>query len=647
MSSPSKRRRTSPTTYVNVGDQENTDQALPKPTTPKRASYQSPTKASLARSNPKVLQEVAKAKDRRESEPNRRLSLRDAVLGNQRILPEEQRQRQQAQDTTMTAAGEMVRYAASDSTGAPSLANSIMDAFKDLPSTQPAPPGEIRPKPTASQQEIAYTPQRNNISLPSFTSPSIVPRLVQSTSKPQQHSQRSTSAELPPTPVQLGDGVRVDRPRGLASSSPGGGGRRRIRLGDGHITSSPLKPKQTAPAPIEPEEDLDDAEAASGIGDDLEEERENPMSDSGLDPGETDDPTVRDKQQQLRSLQEGLKALQEQCDKLKKISSTTSQNKSQALSPDKLDEDLEYLLDSVSKPTKSWFPHVEDHPLFKKNTGTYLTLFSPDNLQLSYQCWQETTKTRNKIVYQTTFAAPEPWPPNILSLTFDVITDQETRETEDIVFANNRYQPPALQKWIERRLSLPIFKTDLATLVTGIGRYFEEDVRRASTIKCLSKKLASTALERPDTDIILRTAQSREDALTLLPYLNTPQHSFASGDALAQKRTRHSLGPTRQLMLTYEISLDWIGQTSTALDICASGFSSDAVQSARKLFREIEAVDGVQAAFEGVWGVLGMGEDVAVGGVGATADAKDQGQRKGKGKRKARRMTEFDSPVKQ
>lgn len=648
MASPPKRRRTSPTTYVNVGDQEDTDQAQPQPTTPKRASYQSPTKASLARSNPKVLQEVAQAKGCRESEPNRRQSLRDVVLGNQRILPEEQHQQAQEQDTTLKGAEESAQDALSTSIDTHSLANSVTDAFNGLPSTQPAVPGDARPTGAAPQQEIAYTPGRNNAPLPSFTSPSIVPRLVQSTSNSQQHSRRSTSAELPPTPAQLVSGIRPDRPRGLASSSPGGSSRRRARLGNGHITSSPLKPKQAAPALIEPE-DLDDAEAASGIGDDdVEEEREDAIAESGLDLGENaDDSTVRGKQQQLRSLHEDLKVLQEQCDKLKKIGSAAFQNKSNPHSPDELDQDLEYLLGCVSRPAASRVSRPEDHPLFKKNTYTYLTLFSPSNFRLTYQCWQKTTKTRNSVVYQTTFAAPRPWPPNTLNLTFDVFTDQQTGDIEDIVFANNRHQPARLQKWIEGRLSHPIFKTDLATIFTGIGRYFEEDARRATIIKHLTEKLASSPPTETEqhggasTQAATTAAvPSRKDALSLLPYLDTPHRSFslaARSDALAQKKTRHSLSSAKQLMLTYDISLDWIGQTSTAIDVCASGFSTDAVQNAREQFRKTGAVHGVEAAFEGVWKVLGMDEDAVVSG----------GPEGAKGKRKVRRMTQFNSPVKQ
>lgn len=410
-----------------------------------------------------------------------------------------------------------------------------------------------------------------------------------------------------------------------------------------------MKPKQAAPALIEPEEDLDDAEAASGIGDDdVEEEREGATAESGLDLGEkTNDPTVRGKQQQLRSLHEDLKVLQEQCDKLKKIGSAAFQNKSNPHSPDELDQDLEYLLGCVSRPATSRVSRLEDHPLFKKNTYTYLTLFSPSDFRLTYQCWQKTTKTRNSVVYQTTFAAPQPWPPNTLNLTFDVFTDQQTGDIEDIVFANNRHQPPPLQKWIEGRLSHPVFKTDLATIFTGIGRYFEEDTRRATIIKHLTEKLASSPPteteqhEGASTQAATTAAvPSRKDALSLLPYLDISQRSFslvARSDALVQKKTRHSLSSAKQLMLTYDISLDWIGQTGTAIDVCASGFSTGAVQNARKMFRKIEVVDGVKAAFEGVWKVLGMDEDAVVGGgpEGAT------------GKRKVRRMTEFNSPVKQ
>lgn len=654
MSSPSKRRRTSPTTYIGVSDQENHEHAQPRPSTPKRASYQSPTKASLARSNPGVLQQVAQAKQRRESEPNRRQSLLDAVLGNKRTQPEDGQEH--VEETRATDTSTAVPLESGQDTQTATLANDIADAFRDAPGPNATLP-DSRPQ-EITRQTPNYSPRRNEI--PTFTSPSIVPRLVKSTSTSQQQARRSTSAELPPTPVQLGSDSQPSRPRGLASSSPGGSGRRRVRIRGGHVTSSPLKPKAPAPAVEEPQEDLDHAEIASGIEDDLEEEVQNQSIEGVEDLEETDDPTIRDKQQQLRSLQMDLKALQEQYDKLQTISKDINQNKSKTHAPTNLDENLTFLLNSLPPPKETWPPRPEDHPLFQKHPQTYLTLFSPGNLRMSYQCWEDTnpstTKTkgqapsRNTFVCQTTFAAPEPWPPSTLNLTFDVITDQDTCEIVKIVFANNKHQPIALQNWINDRLQRPVFKTDLATIMTGVGRYFEEDVKRASIYKYLTEKLTtSTGAEQRK---ITLPVQSRQDALALLSYLNTTQQSFsptnANTNAQTLKRTRHSLGSagTRQMMLTYDITLNWIGQPRTHVDICTSGFSNDATQHARKLFGEIEAVDGVCAAFEGVWEVLGMKDTVNADGVNGSEEVVGGGKGRGKGRKKARRMTEFESPVK-
>lgn len=95
-------------------------------------------------------------------------------------------------------------------------------------------------------------------------------------------------------------------------------------------------------------------------------------------------------------------------------------------------------------------------------------------------------------------------------------------------------------------------------------------------------------------------------------------------------------------MLTYDISLNWLGQTDTAVDVCTSGFSNNAIQQARRLFKEVEPVDGVESAFEAVWSVLGTESGTETADETAAAGA---GKGRGK-KKKARRMTEFDSPVK-
>ena len=82
----------------------------------------------------------------------------------------------------------------------------------------------------------------------------------------------------------------------------------------------------------------------------------------------------------------------------------------------------------------------------------------------------------------------------------------------------------------------------------------------------------------------------------------------------------------------YDIHLNCVGQTRTKVDIVTSGFGIEATKHVRRLFQEVEEIDGVIKAFEAVWSILNV----------QNADAQnDAAKMKGK-KGKARRMTIFD-----
>ena len=526
-----------------------------------------------------------------------------------------------------------------------SLADGITNAFKDV---QPqSPTAAVLSQHSADTQSPKIpTPQRRYY--PPAPSPSIVPRLVSSASRSghQPQTRRSASAELPPTPVQLGKDPAPERPRGLFSSSPGGSSRRRTRLREGHVTSSPLKPRAVAPLPTEDEADLARAEIASGIGDEVEDEDiqytiadEQEDAEGHADTAEatagagdvihqeTIDPVVQEKQKQLEALQQQLRNLKQDLGKIEAFSTSVSRSSTQ-IDGDAFDTGLELILNSNITRTNSWLPRKEDQDLFKEKCSSYLTLFAPNGLRMSYETWEKKIKGSQKFVYQTTFAAPACWPAHTFSLDLETTIDLETNEVEEIVFLKNKHVQPVLSGWIESRLSSRVTDLDLATIAIGAGRYFEENIQRAKVHDYLTKHLASSKDDRmPELDTPVGTAA---EAFALLPYLNTSSQSFSIGEP--QKKTRRSLGSTKQIMLTYDIHLNWIGQTSTKVDIVMSGFDTTATKHASRLFREVEEIDGVIKAFEAVWSILNV----------QNADAQnDAAKMKGK-KGKARRMTIFD-----
>lgn len=509
--------------------------------------------------------------------------------------------------------------------------------------------------------------------MPTITTPSIIPKLVQSTSKAindEQNGNGGVLDDLPPTPVDLGRNM-TGRPRGLVSSSPGGSSRRRVRGQNGTITSSPLK--NHAPPPELSEDVFENMEVASGLGDeaedidqpsgdvpvdaDLQEEMEKTTEDANDHVEEqpqtdSDDPVIRDKQDQLKALQDQLRALQTECSELEKLGTTISKlnNKTSDLSI--LEPSLDLLLSSIDETVDPLNPPLESHPIFVKHPSKFLTLFAPGNLVMSYETWEKKVRGRQKFVYQTTFAAPRPWPPSTLNVTFETTIDLGNDVIELITFTNSNTKPQdkSLEKWITNRLTDPFLSCDLATLVTGVGRYFEQDVQRAKTFKQLVQQYPTPDISAVLPDI--STTDTTSETLSLLPYMHRSQITFSSPTTTTStstnpttpKQTHNSKSTSasreRTIILTYCLPLSWTGSISKPeIDIILSGsvFSADVVQHARKLFREVLLVKGLEDAVGAVWEVLGMDEMAEKGE--KEMEGVVSGIEKGKGK--ARRMTEF------
>lgn len=620
MSESNKRRRTSPDTYVEVGNQENVPMGSDRPVTPKRTSYQSPTKAFLARSNSTALKLLDQAKSRRESEPNRRQSLRDAVLGN--------KSNQQALHTPgqQTQTGETN----TESQRRDDVTSWIENSFRDIPPADPAP--------------LIPTPKRPYYPPP--PSSAIIPRLVKDhTTASTERARRSTSVELPPTPVQLGKETAPERPRGLLSS-PGGSGRKRVRVRNENVHSSPLKARDLPPMHAEEVEEHE--EIASGIGDEVEDSPTNSgniVHDDSIDevvndvePEEeltpktsleqaedNEDPVIQEKLLKLKAFQEQLQALKTKCSKLEALSKSFSESDMQDST--QRSQAAELLLAGYEDAHDSLVPRSEDQQIFKQNAEKYLTIFAPHGLRMSYETWEQTTKGSQKFVYQTTFAAPACWPRSTLLATFDVVVDLETERIEAVKYMPDSSISRPLAEWIAEKTADPLTRRDMATISAGVSAYFCEATKRAKVFRYLEDARDATDPSKIQPDLHAPVTDSVE-ASSLRQYI--AESSFAYQLSNGQNtRTRRSLGSAKQIMLTYDISLDWIGTATARVDLTGSGFTESTMNSARKLFREKLDVDGVVLAFYAIKSILGSDGD-SIKGKAATA------KRKGK---ETRRMT--------
>lgn len=581
----------------------------------------SPTKASLARSNPHILETSAVAKKNRELEPNRRQSLRDAVLGNRSVpLTDEQRARQESETLT---ADETI------SLKTPST-NPVKDTNVNAAEKENAEPYTPRHRDierSAQQSRETTTPQRTARSA-KFASPKIVPQLVES---PRRSSRRSASAEmeLPPTPVQLGTDRIPDRPRGLSSSSPGGRDKHRSRIRGGNLQTSPLKPRMMAAIESGDEADLpDDVEVASGLPDeehngvsleegdfynsnveaaDVDVERDVAASDLRPTTDEVQiatDPDMIERNDRIKSLQAELLALQVESKKMQGLGARL--NKNPKVDLDTLEDDFQLVLQNIDHNELTSMLATDQDPLFQKNASSYLTVFTDPSLKMSYDTWDRTVGERQKFVYQTTFTASSPWPPGTLTVTLDTWVDWDTDVVEDVI-SHNETKQAELSKWFRSRREDVVLKCDAATLLSGTSNFFRASIERARVWKALIEPQTDSTSSEPDLNKAMtkHSVTSREEATTLLPYLFQTQQGFASSTA-GQKQTRRSLGSAKQLMLTYDIDLDWLGRPEIKTDILLTGYNQETVDAAKQLYIQVQKISGVVKALNDVKDILGL-----------------------------------------
>ena len=248
---PSKRRKLSPTTAVAVDASNTAARPISKdgrPTTPSRASFMSPTKASLARFNPSLMPRPRSAgRDaRRELAQNASESLSPQRLNALPLRP-----------TTPTSAksrlsASLVRQlSASPTRKIQSIGGNLSAPARRRSRT----PGQVSRSSILAQPDIqaqtALNPvlnqlQVNDNGLQSLSSAQASlgrdSRQVSGDDIPDSLSRvaemETEEPELPPTPEQLGLEARPEPPKGLLSSSP----TRRVTRRKAAMKRSPLKP---------------------------------------------------------------------------------------------------------------------------------------------------------------------------------------------------------------------------------------------------------------------------------------------------------------------------------------------------------------------------------------------------------------------
>ncbi|GKZ39791.1 hypothetical protein AbraIFM66950_001221 [Aspergillus brasiliensis] len=455
--------------------------------TVQRMSYQAPTRASLARSHPTLLEtENNKSPAKSMQKPNQ---ARTRALGL--------RDRKALRPSLTSTASPLGSLKGSKQSPASSLSgrrSSGLAAFAAPPrrvSTRITASDLVFRSPSASQQSTEKLPPPTDTPENQLASEldSATGDIDVNEALPQPSFQDILDEpDLPPTPTQLGLERAPGRPKGLLSSSPssqpGKWGRRRNT--DGR-EQSPSKLRK-----------VDYGEAGES-------------AESGLLLDQTSLPEeILTKRKLKNKLASELQQLKKEISKLETWSKDLAQD-------DASDErDLTGLITllaaenppqstptapgetSISSLISSLLPFATKGPpkatpkappvnpfALGENAQTeaYLTALAP--LQLTAYSETVPNSTPDLVLERHTlkFSAPSPFPSNRYKVSITCDVNPETQTVVSISASQEKGEyartPEDLRRWIDTRLANPLLKLDVTGLCWGINRYWEAMVSRA------------------------------------------------------------------------------------------------------------------------------------------------------------------------
>lgn len=578
------------------------------PSTPSRASYQSPTKASLSRSHPTIL---ADSPGRRGSEGRGKGLLQEVLLGkanttnsgNRPPLPIPQTPQQHNDDDSDAAAG------SPSPAPAESLSKAVTRAFVNHPAAPQLPraPLRVRQPSTRNQDEGVVKPGQHIVSEPTSRFAAALPWHHDFPYEPIS----SAEPELPPTPTQLGLSPKPDRPRGLAaSSSPNSRGSRRSKPRTGRVEiSSPLKSKEKMPvadtegvyreqtgqegAEEAPESDIEQTEDVSPA------QRTAEHSTSAPDlPGDT---------AAKHRIRASLKT------QFARLQAETAQLES-ALSGGEEAKPLDvHLLALLSTPNISCDPvspsgdaspssmSLKDPVALDINPLAFLRAFAPGDLCLSTTTKTSSLRGKPHQAHILNISAPPPWPPHVFNATFRVGCDVEAKRVISITGANirPRHGPGIreLRHWMEGRLKNPLHKFDAGTLIWGLGLWWEAAVARAHFFRHVDITKSSPA---PSVDGLYKHNQPTKatDILSLLPYLGKSFVELIPAEPYSNRASTNEARKYRQprLLLKWDLELDWAGEVHAEIGVAGAKVSAQGQEGVKKAFTELMRRNGLDVA---------------------------------------------------
>ncbi len=590
--------------------------------TASRASYQSPTKASLSRSHPTIL---ARSPRRRSSEGRGRGLRQEILLGKANTAgaanppPKDTPQTPQSNNDG-NGTGDVDHTAQSLLPSTESFSGAVARTLADPAQAIHPQPSPLRPRQPSPRNRDANQTKRGQLTT----------RTIAAISQGRDFLNRhdaTAEPDLPPTPTQLGLSPKPDRPRGLAaSSSPSSRGSQRNRLRDVQVgTSSPLKSKEKVLAARI--EEVSRHEAETGIAE------EAPESD--LEPPVSEPQPQRDAKVSRNDLEvpEDIATKRRLRDDLKtqvaRLQAETAQLESVLNggedADDEVDMDLLALLSTPNMSCDPKFSETSTRPssvAFKDpialdiNPLAFLRAFAPGDLRLTTTT-KSPTYHRGKFhqVHILNISAPPPWPPHVFNAVFRVTCDVATKSIVSITGANIRPRHGAgikeLRHWMEARLKNPLHKFDAGTLVWGLGMWWKEAVARAKFFHHVNITKATETTEAQNlyrANEIVKAA----DVQGLIPFIGKAFIELIPAEPYSNRASTNEARKYRQtrLLLKWDLELDWAGEAHTEIDVAGTKISVQAQEGAKQVFAKLMKRNGLDEAVRQI-------VDVCRGGIGA------------------------------
>ena len=434
----------------------------------------------------------------------------------------------------------------------------------------------------------------------------------------------SDEPDLPPTPVQLGLNAKPDRPRGLASSSPGrssGSSRQRTRVNESRHTSSPSKLRGQA---AQLRNSTPEVATTTVTATAAEAPDEAPESDIEA-PIEDDQSSVPAEILQKRSLRDSLSAqlarLQSDLASLEDILADSENNNT--LLGD-TDPSLLALL-TTTNPSCAEVASEHDEigcpsPTVPKPTALgskplpCLTLFAPGNLQLHSTTSTSVVDGRPHQIHVLELLAPEPWPAHAFGATMRVTVDAGEKQIKSVELVKMRPEMghQGLRDWAKQRLEgeRSQHRYDVGGLVWGAGRWWEECVARAKVWRRLQESFNNKSLKKA-RDSLEDAGVIGEDVKALLPHLARTSMEFGLGATKRVTRSSKAVAAEppeiTKVMLLWDLLLDWTGEVDEAVGVAVAGMGGRGEQGVKDVFGKIFKRDGVYKAMEGIRTTLANG----------------------------------------